>query len=260
MQEPRFSFFPWKMLAFTMPVIAAGSAMLAFRQGKRQFEVISIFLAVLGAGNGYLLASAIGDLGRSLIAMIVGAAAGFLAVMAIQVQPLCALLLLTLAGFMLKNILSEYPNQPFRSCGCALAMGIVLLLCLPAMLNKHDSRGVGVFLLFPLVMCSVTSALPARRGFEGRLAAMNAGLIASFYGMLAWALGSFAAGVPAGLTASIFFRGTRMGDAFMIGAAVIGASIGNYVCIKILFSAATRVSAPAQSVPVAEEDSSETPP
>jgi len=239
-QEPEFRFFPWKALAFSMPALAALAAILARREGKDDFEILSIAMAVLGAGNGYLLAAAIGDFGRSLLAIPVGAGAGFLFSAAIQIHPVCVLLFIILLMFVVKTIMTEFSSAPIRSVGCMGGTGIGVLIATPALIHSHESQAIGVLMLFPLVMCAVTALMPARDTLGGRIAAMNAGVVASLYGMAAAIIGVFCFGIPAGLATSLWFRGR--GDPLMIAASVLGAGVGNYVCIKILFRAASRVS------------------
>lgn len=84
MARPRFTWWPWRTLSLAVPlfsVAAAFSVALAeVELPERSSEQLAalVGLTIFGAGNGLLLGAAIGDFGRSILAMLVGAAAALL--------------------------------------------------------------------------------------------------------------------------------------------------------------------------------------
>ena len=85
MARPRYTWWPWRTLALAVPVVSFGAAVFASLAGveasERSTEKLTLLvgLTIFGAGNGFLLGAAIGDFGRSILAMIAGAAAALLA-------------------------------------------------------------------------------------------------------------------------------------------------------------------------------------
>lgn len=89
MAQPNFTWWPWRILALSVPWLAFAGAVAARLQfevagrPERDAQSLRVLLAVYASGNGLLLGAAIGDLGRSLLAMFVGTAAALL------LGPLC---------------------------------------------------------------------------------------------------------------------------------------------------------------------------
>jgi hypothetical protein len=85
MAQPRFTLWPWGVLSLAVPAAAAIAGFELFASGvstdQPPLELSCLVaLTIFGAGEGFLLGIAIGDLGRSIVAMLVGAAAAFLSV------------------------------------------------------------------------------------------------------------------------------------------------------------------------------------
>lgn len=78
-RQPAFGFWPWQVLSASVPLASVlGSIAVIFSdtevQGWRSHELaILTAFTIYGAGNGFLLGAAIGDFGRSVLAMIAGA-------------------------------------------------------------------------------------------------------------------------------------------------------------------------------------------
>lgn len=89
MAQPNFTWWPWRILALSVPWVAFAGALAAWQQEEfarrieRDEQTLRVLLALYAGGNGLLLGAAIGDLGRSLLAMFVGTA------MALLLGPLC---------------------------------------------------------------------------------------------------------------------------------------------------------------------------
>lgn len=78
-QQPVFALWPWKVLAAAVPAASVLGAASVFLSEARVNNWDTQTLAVLtaytlyGASNGFLLGAAIGDFGRSILAMMAGA-------------------------------------------------------------------------------------------------------------------------------------------------------------------------------------------
>jgi len=80
MPAPAFSWWPYRTMALLIPLVALGSGELIAFAGVRSMTnlyPIQIILSVFGAGTGYLLGLMRGDFGRTILAMLAGAVAGF---------------------------------------------------------------------------------------------------------------------------------------------------------------------------------------
>jgi hypothetical protein len=75
LDKPKFTWWPLKALALAVPVLSAALSFACSANSPHQ--PIPLFFCLLGAGNGYLIGIAIGDLGRSMIAIPLGALAGY---------------------------------------------------------------------------------------------------------------------------------------------------------------------------------------
>jgi hypothetical protein len=79
MNQITFSWWPWKVLALTVPVVAAGAGIfVASQRNYDESQLVIITLGVLSAGNAYILALANGRLSRLVLAVPLGAVTGFL--------------------------------------------------------------------------------------------------------------------------------------------------------------------------------------
>jgi hypothetical protein len=82
--QPVYAWWPWRSVAMAVPVAAvlSGYAVIATESqvpnlSTPQLVALTSF-TVYGAGNGFLLGAAIGDFGRSILAMIMGAFAALI--------------------------------------------------------------------------------------------------------------------------------------------------------------------------------------
>ena len=84
MPRPRYTWWPWRTLALAVPVVSVGAAFFAIltevKKPGSSTEQMALLagLTIFGAGNRFLLGAAIGDFGRSILAMLAGATAAFL--------------------------------------------------------------------------------------------------------------------------------------------------------------------------------------
>lgn len=77
--QPVFTWWPWRALALAVPLVAVlgGYAAQASESAPPGWDKMKVTLltayTIYGAGTGFLLGAAIGDFGRSMLAMIAGA-------------------------------------------------------------------------------------------------------------------------------------------------------------------------------------------
>ncbi|MCW8133702.1 MAG: hypothetical protein KIS92_25375, partial [Planctomycetota bacterium] len=77
--QPAYAFWPWQVLAAAVPLASVlGSVAVVYSEtGVRDWQTHELAIltsfTIYGAGNGFLLGAAIGDFGRSMLAMIAGA-------------------------------------------------------------------------------------------------------------------------------------------------------------------------------------------
>jgi hypothetical protein len=77
MNKPKFAWWPFRSLALAVPVLAASLTFGCCASQNAPLHAMPLFFCLLGAGNGYLIGIALGDLGRSMIAIPLGALAGY---------------------------------------------------------------------------------------------------------------------------------------------------------------------------------------
>ncbi|MCZ7646286.1 MAG: hypothetical protein M5U26_13550 [Planctomycetota bacterium] len=84
MHKPEFTWWPWRVWALGVPILAAAGALAAATAEVpgRKPELVgwAVLLVLFGAGNGLLLGAAIGDFGRALLSTALPAAAAILSV------------------------------------------------------------------------------------------------------------------------------------------------------------------------------------
>ena len=120
-KRPEFSWWPYRTVALIVPLLAMGAAAGAGAASnktghERDLEIITIFFSVLGAGNAYLFAIAIGDLGKTVLAVPAGGFAGFLVVNIFGHPPatIVYLILLGAVGLALDLIFRAANRRLFR--------------------------------------------------------------------------------------------------------------------------------------------------
>ena len=83
-KQPKYTWWPWRAIAMAVPACAvgAGAAVAAYetfdKQDERMRMAVLTAMTIYGAGNGFLLGAAIGDFGRSILAMLAGAMAALI--------------------------------------------------------------------------------------------------------------------------------------------------------------------------------------
>ena len=87
MAQPAFTWWPWRLIAISVPLIALAGGFLAVNTPQtsmgvmtREQKIILIVLTLYGTGNAMLMGWAIGDFGRTLLAVFATAGASILAV------------------------------------------------------------------------------------------------------------------------------------------------------------------------------------
>lgn len=259
MNQPRFTLWPWAAMALGVPAMAAAATLLGAAQAQEPQDLLTVFFGVLAAGNAYVFALAVGDFGRSVLAIPTGAVAGFLAVR-IFAYPI--------TNFLFLVFIALYALSALRAGGRGAAIGCGLLtfvflgfLVLGSGVRSSGSDGSQVFMCllstYPFTCACVTATMPLEQTRAGVLAAAAAGLNAALYGLL---MGS-AAFVLSGVLWLVTLRplSSQPWAAMPVVPALIALLVCNYFCAKHLFAGVHRVEAPGPS-PAATEEAEEAPP
>lgn len=239
MKQPEFKFWPWGVLALIVPIVALVAAVF-FRQTRQaaELEVLCVFLSLLGAGNAYVLAIATGSFARTIIAIPVGAAAGYLAplmlaspwVMGVYLLLVMAALIgLTEEAFGLGIVMLLV-----GSIFCFLLMsGLVFVFawaCASVFVERDRFvHAVGAFLCYPFIWACIAASMPEKRSIGGVVTPILSGLQAGICGLMAGILATFM---------SVFLSRDPIGIGIVIGLVALAA---NYAAFTRLFSAARRV-------------------
>ncbi len=246
MQQPKFSRWPWGALAVGAPIVA-GVAAAAHYQGElarpfpadeRIWRSGGVFFGVLGAANGYLIGIAIGDLGRSVLAVPLGAAMAYGATQLLQNQ-IGAAVVIILFGIIMLNAIS---NGVKILSGCAVTMLLmVILMTVVVQDSTTGGRSAHLVVAYPLICSVITASMPLELSLLGVFGAFLVGARASLYGMIAGVVG-YCLGmtflkllntlVPGGISSGVFSPET--------GSVIFGAAASNVFCMKHLFEAVYR--------------------
>ena len=239
MPQPQFTWWPWKLLALAVPVMASIGLGMALAQAPDDvWKEQLVFWGVLSAGNGYLMAIANGDFGRSALAVPIGVLTSYLGCLLLT-QPwvACVYLLLVLVIVGLAG--------PWSKIVC-------LLLCIIAapllFYLKSYLTPIGWLNLtcYPFVCGCIAASMPVEATVRSVFSALAAGTSAAVTGMVA-ATAGFAVGNILVLILEMFMN-TAPYDQLplavripaMAGPAAMAA---NYVCLGQLFKALERTRA-----------------
>jgi len=254
MSQPTFTLWPWKILSMLVPVMALVAAGVAEKYEAPKEDSFAIFFSVIAAGNAYLFAMAIGDFGRSVVAIPIGAVAGWIAVLVFSYGPPSILFIALMAVVMLLSVVSR---SAAAGHGC-LALVMLFFLALGAI--EAPGRGdpaLSMLAGYPFVCAVVAGCMPLQRDFLGVCQAGIAGARAALHGMVA---GIFVFGFGA----VILGLSPRFGSAGILvaGGALIAlaAMMINYFCVKFIFTAVHRVVAPAPQSPGTPYDENDSDP
>lgn len=189
MSKTDFVWWPYRVLALLVPAISFTASALTAAYAERSDggnpfgEWLKIFGGVLGAGNGYLLGIASGDLKRALIATIVGAAAGFFALTILALPGFALVLTIVLLGGIGMGMCDNtVPHVAGYVCVSFLVL--VLIWVLQMTLLHEDRFSLAVPFLYPFVCGAVGGAVADKWTPEGILGAMVYAFNASVLGIL----------------------------------------------------------------------------
>jgi hypothetical protein len=250
MKQPKFQLWPWGAMALAVPAFA-GSAGVIFavkdpRSGfpmEKFWDAAVVFFSVLGAGNGYLIGIAVGDLGRSLFALVAGAAAGLVSVHALQEPLIGVIYIFFLMILMANSILNA--SQVITGCTTVVVLAFVLMFSLVSHLDHPELH---LCVCYPLVCSCNTASLPLEWTTAAMFGAALSGTRAALHGMM-YGLVVFAFSCILGGDERIFVLGC-----------ISGAVVANYFCIKALFGSVYRVEHPVAPQPQQEGPEAEQPP
>lgn len=237
MIQPEFTWWPWKTLSIAVPLMALGCALASVENSRSDVEMMRVFFSVLAAANGYLFAMSVGDFGRSVVAIPVGAMAGFVAVHLFSF-PVMSVLYLPLLGLIALYyfVFQGRPLVGILLIGATVISFMMMLKDVTTSANPMYAVVCG----YPFICGCVAATMPLERNMRGVFEAWLAGTQASMYGM---GLGL------AVLIASAFLIGTllsisgalRAYDYLIFGIPAIAfASTANYFCVEVLFSSVYR--------------------
>lgn len=243
-KRPEFSWWPYRAVALAVPLLALGAAVGAgiasTRVGDAQTqEVMTVFFAVLGAGNAYLFAIAIGDLGKTILAVPAGGFAGFLAVQIFGHPPATVIYLILLGILTIHAML----NGIFRALvGCG---GLFLMFiggAVAANFRKDFEPGLSVICAYPFVCGAVAAFMPYERTIGGVRSAWLAGTLNAAYGMILSAGIGAAFFVVVGFAGGLVFRRSGIGEILGVAGGVVTLCLANFFCAKSLFYSVYRIS------------------
>jgi hypothetical protein len=240
--HPEFTWWPYRTLAILIPLIAAGAASMAaelehnFTSEEYTLRIITVFYAILGAGNAYLFAMAIGDFGKSVFAIPVGAFAGMLAVQILSYGFGAGIYI----AFLLLTVIRSLTVGTTRPVvGCFLIGALVLGGFGISFNLANHSPFFSALLGYPFVCGAVAACMPCDWTRAGVYSALLAGTLNAVQGM-AMALGlyllvSFTLGIAVALIQSGFVLA-----AFSILMGGLGFGSINYFCVQSLFHSVYR--------------------
>jgi hypothetical protein len=242
MSQPTFTLWPWKILSMLVPAMALVAAGLAEKYNAPREDSFAIFFSVIAAGNAYLFAMAIGDFGRSVIAIPVGAVAGWVAVVIFSHAAPTFLFLSFLTIVMFVSVLNR--SSPVGH-GC-LNLVLLFFLGFAAAGASRTDPGLSALAGYPFVCAAIAGCMPLQRDFGGCLIAALAGARAALHGMVVGGT-VFILGL---IIASWVSRGMTWGQIIVVlGVGLLSTMTANYFCVKFIFTAVHRVVAPAPQAP-----------
>lgn len=242
-KRPEFSWWPYRTVALLVPLIALGASAAALGTSTKtgemlETEALTVFFALIGAGNAYLFAIAIGDLGKTVLTVPVGGFAGFLAVRLFG-YPIATEAYLVLLGLFIFHALWTGLFRAVMGCSGLILVTIAFF----GILNAPQSVFVpklSVICAYPFICGTIAACMPYERSFDGVKSAWLAGTLNSIAGLLIAAVFLFLLGL---LLPFFAFRG-RSGWEEIVVTALLGSTlcVANYVCAQRLFYSVYRVS------------------
>lgn len=240
MSQPAYTWWPWRFLALSAPILALGGAALAASEHRPRAEVLAVFFSVLAAANGYLFAMAVGDFGRSITAIPIGAAAGYAAVFLFSYplpNAIFITILLVIAGLSMGARLMKM----LSGCVIIVFLSIALLSFIGVAVNRHATAEpeIAIICSYPFVCGCVASSMPIENSLRAVIDAWLAGIRASLHGMAMGGLASIGLGVLVAILMSSV-RSRSVEQAVAVGFLVITLALANYFCVQNIFTAVHR--------------------
>jgi hypothetical protein len=174
------------LISVAVPLAALGAIYAARTQPDQDIDPVVIYFSVFGAGVGFLLGTAIGDLGRTMLAMFMGmlAAAVVAHLMLIPGMRFFFAELILLA--LLLKYATEFHDSPLYTVARCLGVGVVIIFCLYLALYSFSEYRLtipGVLIGFVMMYAIIAAVLPTEETWNGRkiaaMAAMHAAAIAA---------------------------------------------------------------------------------
>jgi hypothetical protein len=246
MLQPKFTPWPWGVLAIGAPVLAASGTALQFvsdpapgsqTQSEYFWRAASTFFGVLGAANGYLIAIAIGDFGRSVVALPLGAATGFVSVFALR-SPIVAGIAVAVYGLIIINAVIN-GVKIVTGCGTCLLLALLLMTITLGNVAGEVNREQHLLMCYPILCSFITASMPLDRSVDGVFGAFLVGARAALNSMIAGLIGFAAVMLLFSTLYRFFWFGREMEALFC--AVLVGGMLSNWFCIKSLFEVVYRV-------------------
>ena len=240
MSQPEYTWWPWRFLALSVPVLALGGAALAANENHPKDEVLAIFFSVIAAANGYLFAMAVGDFGRSIAAIPIGALSGYAAVYIFgHPMPNAAFvaILFVIAGYSFSARLMKM----LPGCLSMLFLGGAFFAFMGGALNHNRASEpeMAVFCSYPFVCGCVAASMPVENSIGAIFDAWLAGIRASLNGMVMGGLIALVLSVVVAIFVNIL-RSQRSEEILLGGFLIVTLSLTNYFCVQNIFTAVHR--------------------
>jgi len=261
MKQPQFTFWPWKILSVCVPVMALVGAVLFRRDHSAnmpfaryyygvEVESIAVFFSLLGAGNGYMMAVATGDLGRSVLSIPFGAISGYGIVLVLAFWP-ANLLYIGLLALLVFSMLVADAESAHGGCAGCLIMLMLGLAGLLLMLGNSSEKLLCLFSAYPLLCACTTGCMPLEWKPGSIFAAALAGTRAALYGVLAGSIVGLIVAALSSFVLAAFFSGPSIPDE-ILPACFVGLCLAtaNVICMMNIFATTYRAERAAEIKPV----------
>lgn len=238
MKQPEFKFWPWGVLAASVPLMGVLGVFILFNNqpgaNYEQNGILAgiIFFSAIASGNAYVLALATGDFGRSLLAMPVGALAAFVCVHALS-QPLVMLVYVVITASIFTRfvygIASSYAEGGAVT-GTSICAGIIYGLVLFGLVKDNPFAVVAGYAgVCGCVGAAMATTFDRAAIVEGSLVGMEAGV-----------LGMTVGGAAGGCT---LFAVSMIGSSLFAGfwGVTVGTVCANIVFIKLAMLCTIRI-------------------
>lgn len=132
MTQPSYTLWPWRVLALAVPALSGlGAWLVAIGQAggqipdRGEMQVLLVGLTLFGAGDALIIGMAIGDLGRTLIAVIAAAVGALVAVGVFKFQAIWIGPFVVIAIWSAAFALDRTPRGYLDAMGTAVWASIV---------------------------------------------------------------------------------------------------------------------------------------